>query len=240
MMKGTKAVIGVIPLYDDEKDSIWMLQGYFDSLKAAGAIPVMLPLHLEEDEFEQIKDFFDGWLFTGGHDVNPKVYGEKASKKCGVPNDDRDALESMVFKTAVAEDKPVLGICRGIQIINAFMGGTLYQDLDSERESNVEHHMAPPYDRIQHSVSIVTNTPLYELLNKKEIGVNSYHHQAIKKLGDGLEAMAVSEDGLIEAVYSPDKKYLWALQWHPEFSYKADDNSMKILNTFTNACKSKK
>lgn len=240
MIKQTKAVIGVMPLYDDEKDSIWMLQGYFDALKAAGAIPVMLPLHLEENEFEQIKGFFDGWLFTGGHDVNPKVYCEKVSEKCGTFNDDRDKLERMVFNSAMAEDKPVLGICRGIQIINAFMGGTLYQDLDSERKSSVEHHMVPPYDRKQHSVSIVNNTPLFDLLNKDEIGVNSYHHQAIKKLSNGLQAMAVSEDGLVEAVYSPDKSFLWAVQWHPEFSYMTDDNSMKILNSFAKACKGEK
>lgn len=240
MIENTKAVIGVMPLYDDEKDSIWMLQGYFDALKAAGAIPVMLPLHLDDDELAQINGYFDGWLFTGGHDVNPNIYGENASEKCGIPNDDRDKLESAVFKTAIAEDKPILGICRGIQIINAFMGGTLYQDLDSERSSDIEHHMLPPYDRKQHSVSIMPDTPLYKVLGKSEIAVNSYHHQAIKKLGDGLEVMAVSEDGLVEAVYSAGKKFLWAVQWHPEFSYKSDDNSMKILNTFVKACKNRK
>lgn len=240
MNRGTKAVIGVMPLYDDEKDSIWMLQGYFDALKAAGAIPVMLPLHLDEGELEQINSFFDGWLFTGGHDVNPNIYGEIPTNKCGIINNDRDKLEKAVFDMAMAEDKPILGICRGIQIINAFMGGTLYQDLESERASDIEHHMEPPYDRTQHMVSIITDSPLYNLIGDSEIGVNSYHHQAIKKLGRGLEVMAVSEDGLIEAVYSADKKFLWAIQWHPEFSYKTDDNSMKIINTFVKACSNRK
>lgn len=237
MVKSTKAVIGVMPLYDDEKDSIWMLQGYFDGLKAAGAIPVMLPLRMDIDELQKINSFIDGWLFTGGHDVNPQLYGQDISDVCGVINNDRDMLEKMVFKMAMAEDKPVLGICRGLQIINVLMGGTLYQDLNSEKPSNVEHNMVPPYDRKQHSVSIIKNTPFYELLGKSEIGVNSYHHQAINKLADGLNKMAVSEDGLVEAVYSADKKFLWAVQWHPEFFYKTDDNSMGIFNAFIEACK---
>lgn len=236
MIKDKKAVIGVMPLYDDEKDSIWMLQGYFDSLKEAGAIPVMIPLHLKKDELEQINGFFDGWLFTGGHDISPNLYGETVSEKCGVTNNDRDNLERAVFNMAMAEDKPILGICRGIQIINAFMGGTLYQDLESERPSRIEHHMVPPYDRKQHEVLIKENSPLYKALGKSEIGVNSYHHQAIKELGDGLDIMAVSEDGLVEAVYSSKKKFLWAVQWHPEFSYKNNGDSMKILNTFVKAC----
>ena len=214
-----------------------MLQGYFDGLKAAGAIPLMLPLHMNEKELKQIGRFMDGWLFTGGHDVSPQLYGQELSERCGSLSHDRDQLEKAVFEMAMAEDQPVLGICRGLQMINVLMGGTLYQDLNSEKPSTVEHHMVPPYDREQHKVLLVKDTPLHCLLGKSEIGVNSYHHQAIHRLADGLNEMAVSEDGLIEAVYSPRQRFLWAVQWHPEFSYQTDENSMRIFNAFAKACK---
>ena len=232
-----KPVIGVIPLYDDEKKSMWMLPGYFDGISAAGAIPVMLPLNADRDELIQLDKFIDGYLFTGGHDINPDMYNEKKSDKCGIPCDARDRLEKLVFDIAEQNDKPILGICRGIQIINAIMGGTLYQDLPTEHKSDTEHHMAPPYDRTQHYDNILKGTPLFELTGKEKIGVNSYHHQAVKKLAEGLEPMAVSEDGLIEAVYSSNRKFLWAVQWHPEFSYKTDDISLKIFKAFIAACK---
>lgn len=232
-----KPVIGVIPLYDDEKESMWMLPGYFDGISAAGAIPVMLPLNADRDELIQLDKFIDGYLFTGGHDINPNMYNENKSDKCGTPCDARDRLEKLVFDIAEQNDKPILGICRGIQIINAIMGGTLYQDLPTEHKSDTEHHMAPPCDRTQHYDNILKGTPLFELTGKEKIGVNSYHHQAVKELADGLEPMAVSEDGLIEAVYGRNRKFLWAVQWHPEFSYKTDDISLKIFKAFIAACK---
>lgn len=231
-----KPVIGVIPLYDDEKESMWMLPGYFDGISASGAIPVMLPLNAGKDELIQLDKFIDGYLFTGGHDVNPNMYNEKKSDKCGIPCDARDRLERLVFDIAEKNDKPILGICRGIQIINALMGGTLYQDLPTEHKSDTEHHMTPPYDRIQHYDNVIEDTPLFELTGKEKIGVNSYHHQAIKELAESLEPMAVSEDGLIEAVSGKNRKFLWAVQWHPEFSYKTDDISLKIFKAFIAAC----
>ena len=123
-----------------------MLPGYFDGISASGAIPVMLPLNAGKDELIQLDKFIDGYLFTGGHDVNPNMYNEKKSDKCGIPCDARDRLERLVFDIAEKNDKPILGICRGIQIINALMGGTLYQDLPTEHKSDTEHHMTPPYD----------------------------------------------------------------------------------------------
>ncbi|MCD8306860.1 MAG: gamma-glutamyl-gamma-aminobutyrate hydrolase family protein [Clostridia bacterium] len=121
-----KKIVGVVPLWDDEKESIWMLPGYMDGIQDAGAIPVILPM---TDDAEDLKESFalvDGLLMTGGHDVSPDMYGMERSPFCGTPCDTRDRMEKLLYGMAVGEDKPVLGICRGIQIINVLQGGTLY------------------------------------------------------------------------------------------------------------------
>lgn len=112
------------------------------------------------------------------------------------------------------------------------LGGTLYQDLPMEYPSEIEHAMKAPYDRAAHTVHIWPMTPLSTLLEKTELGVNSCHHQAIKSLAPGLVEMARSEDGLVEAVYMPNKSFVWAVQWHPEFSFHSDENSRKIFSAF--------
>lgn len=232
-----KPIIGVMPLWDDEKESIWMLPGYLDGIRKAGGLPIMLPLTSDDQELEQLCGMCTGFLFTGGHDVSTDIYGEDPLPGMVDSCRERDDMELKVLDIAINQDKAVLGICRGIQFINAALGGTLYQDLPSQRPSAVEHHMAAPYDMTAHKVRILKNTPLKDLLQMDELGVNSYHHQAIKVLADKLDVMAESEDGLTEAVYMPGKKYIWALQWHPEFSYKVDENSRKIFESFVNACK---
>ena len=235
-----KPMIGVVPLYDDERQSMWMLPGYFEGLRRAGAIPVMLPMNLSEEDFRQIRTSFAGFLLTGGHDVDPARYHERRLPVCGDPCPERDALEALVFKYCYADDWPLLGICRGNQFINVMMGGTLYQDLPSQYEGSgdvqVQHVMERPYDRVQHRDHVLRGTPLWQLLHKREIGVNSYHHQGIRELADGLKPMAVAEDGLVEAVYVPDHYFIWGVQWHPEFSYRTDPDSAAIFKAFVQAC----
>ncbi|MDD7408510.1 MAG: gamma-glutamyl-gamma-aminobutyrate hydrolase family protein [Anaerovoracaceae bacterium] len=231
-----RPVIGVMPLWDDYKDSIWMLPGYFDGLTQAGAVPVMLPLRIDEAGFYQIAGMFDGFLFTGGHDVSPLLYGEEITPACGIVNIYRDSLETTAFDYCMEHDVPALAICRGIQIMNVCLGGTLYQDLPSQRpESRTDHHMQRPYDRVQHKVSIEDGTPLRDLLGVSELGVNSYHHQAVKDPGKDAQVMAVSEDSLVEALRVPDRSFIWAVQWHPEFSFKSDENSRRIFKAFVDA-----
>ena len=231
----SKPIIGVMPLWDDEKDSIWMLPGYFDGINQARAIPIMLPLSEDEQELDQLIKMCDGFLFTGGHDVSPELYNEKPLDGMVSCCMKRDKMESYILKKAIQIDKPILGICRGIQFINAALGGTLYQDLPTQYETEIEHHQNPPYDVPIHKVNVIMNSPLYECLHTELLDVNSYHHQAVKDLAPNLKAMAVSEDGLIEAVYMSEQRFLWAVQWHPEFSYKTDYNSRKIFKAFIEA-----
>lgn len=233
-----KPIIGVTPLWDDKLDSLWMLPGYVDAITKAGGLPIIFPLKASREDILQLCDMCDGFLLTGGDDINPALYNQQPRDKTETSNVDRDFLESEVFSYAIEHNKSVLGICRGIQLINALCGGTLYQDLPTEYDilpaiDHVNHEMTPPYDKHCHRVRVLADTPLAALVDNAEwIGVNSYHHQAIKTLAPNLEAMAISEDGIVEAVYMPSKTFVQAVQWHPEFNFHCDDNSSSLFASF--------
>lgn len=228
-------IVGLIPLWDEEKKSLWMLPGYMEGLSEAGCVPIVFPLTNKKEEVEKLVQMVDGILITGGQDVSPTLYGEEASEKLGELCPMRDTMESLVLECADSLDKPVLGICRGLQFINAFYGGTLYQDLPSQHPSDISHRQQPPYDAPSHNVDLVEGEPLQKLLSVSKLPVNSCHHQAIKDLAPSLRSMAVSEDGLVEAVYNPESSFFWAVQWHPEFMHKVDEPSRAIFRAFANA-----
>lgn len=209
-----------------------MLPGYMKMLEAEGAIPIMLPLTSKAEELDYFLEICGGFLLTGGHDVSPSVYHAVKEPWCGSCCEFRDEMERHILIRAVEQNKSVLGICRGIQFMNACYGGTLYQDLEKEYASGIEHHMKPPYNRIAHQITVEKNTTLSEILKKEQIGVNSYHHQAINKLSSEFRAMAFSEDGLIEGIYMPSRKFVMGVQWHPEYSYDVDENSKKLIKAF--------
>lgn len=236
-----KPIIGVLPLYDEKLESYWMVPGYMTGIEAAGGIPVMLPLTSDIEAIEPLAAAFDGFLFTGGPDVNPQIYGERPEEYCGKPSNERDLLEGWLFKQVLSMDKPMLGICRGLQLFNALLGGTLYQDIPSQLESDqkIVHTMKPPYDAPVHKVRIEKISPLYKILEHDEIAVNSYHHQGIKQLADSLLPAAKAGDGLVEAVWMPDRRFVLAVQWHPEFMYRTDENSLKLFSEFVGACRGK-
>lgn len=228
-------LIGIVPLVDTQRDSYWMLPGYMEGVADAGGLPVMLPLTSDPAAIGQLVDTCDGFLLTGGHDVSPALYSEAPTPVCGECCPGRDAMEQILFPLALEHDKPVLGICRGLQFINVMLGGTLYQDLPTQAPSDIIHHQAPPYDSPSHKVRLPAGAPLYELLKKDTISVNSCHHQGIKDLAPSLAPMALAPDGLVEAFWGPDQRYLWAVQWHPEFFDRKDENSRYIFQSFIEA-----
>lgn len=232
-----KPVIGILPLIDTEKESYWMLPGYVEGVKEAGGLPVILTFTKEQDDAKEMAQLCDGFIFTGGHDVSPEIYGEEKLPECAEISIERDTVEKLLLKEVLDMDKPVLGICRGLQFINAALGGTLYQDLKTYFPTDVIHRQKAPYDVPVHNVKIEEGTPFRDLFGKEEIEVNSCHHQAIKKLSDKAIVMAKAPDGLIEAFYLPDKKFVWATQWHPEYLHKVDENSKKIFKAFIDAAK---
>ncbi len=232
-----KPVIGIAPLYDEKKSSIWMLSGYMDGIARAGGVPVILPLRAEDADVERLFRIMDGLLLTGGQDVNPSLYGEE-NTACKELCPARDELEKKLFNKAMSLDMPVFGICRGLQLINAVMGGTLYQDLPTQFTSpNAENHLqSEPYDASAHKVTLLQSSPLYALLETEKLAVNSLHHQGIRTLAPGLLPSAISEDGLVEAIYAPHKTFVQAVQWHPELTLTKEESSRKLFRAFVNAC----
>lgn len=232
-----RAVIGICPLFDDDKQSIWMLPQYQTMLEKEGACPFIFPYSEDHKVLEQLLQLCDGILLTGGQDVDPALYKESKKQKCGEINQIRDRMDLYLLKRAIALDKSVLGICRGLQVMNVFYGGTLYQDLPSEHKSNTVHSMQAPYDRVVHEVNITDKSLLETILGKEKLQVNSYHHQAVKDLGANLKVAAISEDSIIEAVYSDKHKFMLGVQWHPELLYGVDESSRRIVKAFVQSCK---
>ena len=230
-----RPVIGITPIWDEFKESLWMLPGYVEGIREEGAVPLILPLTDDHEALDKCLEICDGILFTGGHDVNPALYGEEMHPNCAAIAPERDTMELYLLEGVRENHIPCLGICRGIQFFNVAYGGTLYQDLPSERPGDINHEMPMPYDAVQHYVEITEGSPLHKLLGLTRLGVNSRHHQAVKETATGLVPMAYSTDGLVEAVYDPSQPFLWAVQWHPEHSYQTDERSRMIFRAFVDS-----
>lgn len=231
-----KPLIGVMPLYDEERESIWMLPGYLELIEENGGVPLILPLTDDKSTLFPFLSICDGFLFTGGHDIAPSLYNEDKLAACGPQSLIRDELEHFFMKEVIARDKPLLAICRGVQLLNILYGGTLYQDLPSEFETSINHQMKAPYDQIQHEVELIDNSLLQQILKRDKLGVNSYHHQAIKDLGAGVEITAVSSDGLVEGIFLPKAKFVLGVQWHPEFFSASTIENRALMDAFLGAC----
>lgn len=209
------AIIGILAQIDDEKNAT-LASAYARAIENSGGIPMVFPYTDSQETLDKLIKACGGILFSGGCDIDPKYYGEAASALCGTTQRYRDELEFAVFRKAIAAGKPIMGICRGAQLINVALGGTLYQDIPSEYATDIIHRQKEDKTQPSHGVNIVGGTPLYELVGKDSMIANSFHHQAVKKPGENLRVMAKSDDGIIEAMYLPGYSFLRAYQWHPE------------------------
>ena len=231
-----KPIIGILPLYDPQKNSYWMLPQYLEAIQACGGLPLILPPRLDEEEMAQILNLCQGFLFPGGQAIEPARYGMERSAWCAPSLPQRDLLEFSLFHRAYQMEKPMLGICRGLQLFNTALGGTLYQHLPAELPGALDHDMTKPYDRVVHTVRLEEGTPLRQLAGQEVIGVNSYHHQAVHKLAPGLLPMAWAPDGVLEAAYAPDRQFLWGIQWHPEYLWRWAEHG-GIFQMFVDSCR---
>ncbi len=245
-MENRKPIIGVTPGLVPEAETYHLRWGYMAALTAAGALPVMLPLINDPANVAVYAEQCDGFLFSGGSDIDPAWYGEAKLNYCGEVVPERDAMEWMLMELALRQDKPLLGICRGSQVLNVFLGGTLYQDLPTQCPGSLAHYQDPPYMQQMHGfhpshwVTVEPGSPLYSLTGRDRIQVNSYHHQAVKDLAPGLAVMARAEDGVIEAVCMPEREFVWAVQWHPELFYNVAPSSQGLFDRLVTAAQKRK
>ena len=234
-----KCMIGLTPSHNADSDEVFLRSTYMNAISAAGAIPVILPLEATPDDYRQIAETFDGFLFTGGPDLHPFLFGEETHPQCGSVSPKRDSMELALLPLVMQLRKPILGICRGIQTLNVGLGGTLYQDIPSQtvQKIPISHKQPFHYTSPSHRVDILPDTRLMEICRKSVIHVNSMHHQAIKDLAPGLQASALDPNGLIEAAELPDYPYFIGVQWHPEFLWQQDPDAAALFLSFADACR---
>ena len=200
----------------------WVMnQRYFHAVTRVGAVPWMIPLYHDDlDTLREIYERLDGLLIPGGVDMDPATYGEEVLPECGRLDPARDAVELQLTRWAMADEKPVLGLCRGAQVINVAAGGSLYQDVPSQVAGAIKHDYYPTMgfarDHRAHPVDLLAATRLADVLGGPAAVVNSMHHQSVKRVGGGLVVSAVASDGVIEAVEGTGSGYLVGVQWHPE------------------------
>lgn len=210
------AVTGVLRTWDGAERT-GVNAAYLRSVVAAGGVPVIVSPVLGPAYAARALYGVDGLLLSGGEDIHPDWYGADPSPHLYPPNRERDLFELAVFAAARQQELPILGICRGIQLINVGLGGSLIQDLPSERPGPVAHDPGKARDARTHSVRLQEGSRAAAALGRTALTVNSFHHQAIDRLADGLVASGWSDDGVIEAAESPaGAPWLLAVQWHPE------------------------
>ena len=245
-----KPIIGITPLYNYSEPQMtrikmWMNNSYFDAIEDAGGIPVMLPWQNNDTDIARALEIVDGVILPGGSDISPLYFGEVVLEQCEDILPSRDEAEILLTKYAYEKDVPLLGICRGCQVINVAMGGTLYQDIPSQlnREDGVKIIHSPkniPAEYPSHRVNFSKDSRLYECFGQDEIFVNSLHHQAAKEIAPAFFASAHAEDGITEAVESISKdRFFLGVQWHPETMFKNDENSRRLFRYFIDYASSK-
>jgi putative glutamine amidotransferase len=217
-----------------------MNRRYYHAITAVGAVPWMIPLLDDDlDTLREIFDRLDGLVLAGGVDVHPCHFGEAAHPALGRTDAARDAVEIQLARWALAEGMPLFGLCRGLQVINVARGGTLHQDIATQVPSAARHDYFPTEgfarDYHAHTVTVAPWSILHTVFGDTTVPVNSMHHQAIKHLGDGLLASAHSPDGLIEAVETPGDHWVVGVQWHPEMFEESDPKTRALFQAFIDA-----
>ncbi len=232
-----KPVIGIFPSYDEEKKQIFLNQSYIDAVIESGGLPFVIPFSFDSKTIFEYIEKIDGIIFSGGADIDPKYYCEQNNGKSLEISDFRDNCEKEAIRLSVEADIPILGICRGMQALNVFCGGSMIQDIPSEYETNLTHSLIKP-EIAFHKISVEKSSPLSEIMGFGEHLVNSYHHQAIKDVAPDFSVCATAEDGIIEAIYHKNKKFVLGVQWHPERDHETATENKKILDAFIKICSS--
>jgi len=206
---------------------------YVKAVKKAGGIPALFSPLNDDYYIEGIIDKCDGLIFTGGPDINPLNYGEVPASYCGNIVPIRDKFELKLMDKAVKEDMPILGICRGLQLINVYFKGSIYQDI-KEVEQKTDNHFTKnlPREHYVHKVNLKMGSKVAAAYGKETIKTNSFHHQLIRRVGNNLQVTAVASDSTIEGLENNNKSFLVGIQWHPEMMFEIKEEHLKIFKYF--------
>lgn len=198
------------------RPQVLLYSAYIRALEAAGLAPVLLTPSHSARSVRALLDRCAGLVLSGGEDVDPRRYGEAPHPALGAVAPERDELEMTALAVAFRDGIPVLAICRGVQVLNVYHGGTLYQDIAAQRPTGIPHEQSAPWGERSHRVRVHAGSKLRSIVETDTLQINSFHHQAIKDVAPGLEVTAVAEDGLIEGVEATAHPWVVGVQWHPE------------------------
>ena len=227
-----KPRIGVTPYFNYDTGEEYMPEGYFRGVEHVGGEFVVIHYNTDLAALPGIVDTLDGVIFAGGPDIDPALFGQAVDPDCGRINRLRDDLELALFAECARRKLPAFGICRGIQLINVAMGGTLIQHVPGKFPGAVHQQEAHRLE-LWHDVRIVPGTPLADIYGADAlVRTNSFHHQALLDVAEGLQVNAVVAEGFPEAVTGTGDQFILGVQWHPEISYNKDANSRKLFEYF--------
>lgn len=236
MPKPTIAITTNFTIEELKNDPV---SAYSKAIEGAGGEPILIPRDLPMAQYAKLREQYAGILLSGGGDLDLHYFNGEPNPAIGNPSPQRDELELAMVKMAIDTDWPLFGICRGIQVLNVALGGTLFTDIPSQFQTRINH--STPADKgryfLAHKVEIMADSTLARIMNSKVTGVNSFHHQAIKKLAPGLMVTARASDGLIEAVeLQGGTRHVFGVQWHPE-NLQAIQCHKALFEGFVLACR---
>jgi putative glutamine amidotransferase len=228
------------PVQDPEMRRFAMGKNYVRSLIACGAVPMLLPTGLDMHSLRELYEQSDGVLLSGGSDIDPAFFGEERHPETYGIDAERDLAEVTLTRWAIQDDKPAFSICRGIQVVNVALGGSLIQDIPTQwpAPNTLEHRghkIGAARDEVLHPVCVELNCRLASIIGAGDVGTNSFHHQAVGRVGEGLVITSRAPDGIIESVEAPDKRWFVGVQWHPEEMTAGRADMMALFQSFVHA-----
>ncbi|HHV95185.1 MAG TPA: gamma-glutamyl-gamma-aminobutyrate hydrolase family protein [Clostridiaceae bacterium] len=238
-MTSRRPLIGITPSYEDDIKRIFLSNYYAESVDKAGGLPIILPLTEDLGVISQIAKTCDGILVSGGPDMDAVYYNEDNMPYNGNISPLRDKLEVALVREVFKLKKPILGICRGMQVLNVALGGTLYQDVYSQIKDRdiIKHRQEAPRWYPTHEISIVSNSIVWHSFSCDTIRVNSFHHQAVKDVAPGFKVTSTTNDGIIESIEFEGDTFVVGVQWHPENMWKKDPIYLRIFELFVESIK---
>lgn len=230
-----KPIIGITAEVKDDK-SYYLSSVYSDTVLQAGGVPLLIPL-IPDKDMNQLCQQIDGLIITGGEDIDPAYYGELPHPALKRITPQLDEMEFALVQKILELDKPYLGTCRGLHMLNVVMGGSLHQSIHDQREEySFLHRQNAIRTHRSHPVKLDKKSKVFQMFQEEEFKVNSFHHQGVNRVGEGLKVAATAPDGIVEAVESENHTFIYGFQWHPEeFALIGDEPSKKLFAKFIEA-----